>query len=107
MTQMIGRGLRGTAAGGTEETYIVSFIDDWKDKIAWVNPERLYIEEHLSPEPVKQMTVAELKTALDNNSVVLPHAAGEPIGTRIFGPIARELRRKRFMKIISLAPEVI
>ena len=43
----------------------------------------------------------------DNNSVVLLNAAGEPIGTRIFGPIARELRRKRFMKIISLAPEVL
>jgi superfamily II DNA or RNA helicase len=45
MTQMIGRALRGEKAGGTEKAYIVSFIDDWKDKIAWVNPERLYIEE--------------------------------------------------------------
>ena len=38
---------------------------------------------------------------------MLINAAGEPIGTRIFGPVARELRAKRFMKIISLAPEVI
>jgi len=41
MTQMIGRGLRGQNAGGTKNAYIVSFIDDWKDKVAWVNPETL------------------------------------------------------------------
>ena len=43
----------------------------------------------------------------DENSAVLITANGEPIGTRIFGPVARELRAKRFMKIISLAPEVL
>jgi large subunit ribosomal protein L14 len=43
----------------------------------------------------------------DTNSAVLVNEAGEPIGTRVFGPVARELREKRFMKIISLAPEVI
>jgi len=43
----------------------------------------------------------------DDNSAVLINAAGDPIGTRIFGPVARELRAKRFMKIISLAPEVL
>jgi len=43
----------------------------------------------------------------DDNSAVLINNAREPIGTRIFGPVARELRAKRFMKIISLAPEVI
>jgi len=43
----------------------------------------------------------------DDNSAVLINAQGEPIGTRIFGPVARELRIKNFMKIISLAPEVI
>jgi large subunit ribosomal protein L14 len=43
----------------------------------------------------------------DNNSAVLIDNQREPIGTRIFGPVARELRAKRFMKIISLAPEVI
>lgn len=47
MTQMIGRGLRGEKAGGTKYAYIVSFIDDWKDKIAWVNPEKLFIEENV------------------------------------------------------------
>lgn len=43
----------------------------------------------------------------DNNSAVLVNETGEPIGTRVFGPVARELREKRFMKIVSLAPEVI
>jgi large subunit ribosomal protein L14 len=43
----------------------------------------------------------------DDNSAVLINAQNEPIGTRIFGPVARELRAKRFMKIISLAPEVL
>jgi len=43
----------------------------------------------------------------DNNSAVMVSKEGEPIGTRIFGPVARELRAKKFMKIISLAPEVL
>ncbi|MFO0738612.1 MAG: 50S ribosomal protein L14 [Labilithrix sp.] len=43
----------------------------------------------------------------DENSAVLINATLEPIGTRIFGPVARELRGKKFMKIISLAPEVV
>ena len=43
----------------------------------------------------------------DVNSAVLINDANEPVGTRIFGPVARELRAKRFMKIVSLAPEVL
>jgi large subunit ribosomal protein L14 len=43
----------------------------------------------------------------DENAAVLVNENREPLGTRIFGPVARELRRKRFMKIISLAPEVL
>lgn len=43
----------------------------------------------------------------DHNSAVLINAQQEPVGTRIFGPVARELRARRFMKIISLAPEVL
>ena len=43
----------------------------------------------------------------DRNAAVLINAQGEPIGTRIFGPVTRELRAKKFMKIISLAPEVL
>jgi large subunit ribosomal protein L14 len=43
----------------------------------------------------------------DENAAVLIKADGEPRGTRIFGPVGRELREKKFMKIISLAPEVL
>ena len=43
----------------------------------------------------------------DDNAAVLINEAGEPVGTRVFGPVARELRDKRFLKIISLAPEVL
>ena len=42
MTQMVGRALRGTAAGGTASAYIVSFVDHWNEHIAWVNPESLF-----------------------------------------------------------------
>ena len=43
----------------------------------------------------------------DDNAAVLINAQKEPIGTRVFGPVARELRERRFMKIVSLAPEVL
>lgn len=43
----------------------------------------------------------------DSNAAVLINEAQEPVGTRVFGPVARELREKRFMKIVSLAPEVL
>jgi large subunit ribosomal protein L14 len=43
----------------------------------------------------------------DDNAAVIIDRQGEPIGTRVFGPVGRELREKRFMKIVSLAPEVI
>lgn len=43
----------------------------------------------------------------DQNAAVLINAEGEPVGTRVFGPVARELREKKFLKIVSLAPEVL
>jgi large subunit ribosomal protein L14 len=43
----------------------------------------------------------------DSNAAVLINEVGEPVGTRVFGPVARELREKKYMKIVSLAPEVI
>lgn len=45
--------------------------------------------------------------SFDDNAVVLINASKEPVGTRIFGPVARELRANQFMKIVSLAPEVL
>ena len=47
------------------------------------------------------------KVKFDNNAGVLTDEKGEPIGTRIFGPVGRELREKKFMRIVSLAPEVL
>jgi large subunit ribosomal protein L14 len=43
----------------------------------------------------------------DQNAAVLVNETGEPVGTRVFGPVARELREKKFLKIVSLAPEVL
>ena len=48
-----------------------------------------------------------VRTRFDTNAAVLLNAAHQPIGTRIFGPVTRELRGEKFMKIISLAPEVL
>ncbi len=47
------------------------------------------------------------KIKFDNNAVVLLNAQLQPVGTRIFGPVTRELRSEKFMKIVSLAPEVL
>ncbi len=57
----------------------------------------------------KKETYREDGTAIrfDSNAAVLINKQGEPIGTRIFGPVTRELRAKNYMKIISLAPEVL
>lgn len=60
MTQMIGRALRGERAGGTKEAYIVSFIDKWQDKIAWVNAESLFEGE----EDFKDNTIDYKKHAI-------------------------------------------
>lgn len=54
MTQMVGRALRGLKAGGTKEAYIVSFVDDWNDKIAWVNPETLTEAEYHEKETLAE-----------------------------------------------------
>ena len=51
--------------------------------------------------------IDDTSARFDDNSAVLLSGSGEPVGTRIFGPVARELRQKGFMKIISLAPEVL
>jgi len=56
-------------------------------------------------QPIRRSDGSYLR--FDANAVVIINPEGEPRGTRIFGPVARELREKKFMKIISLAPEVI
>ena len=54
---------------------------------------------------VRRVDGSHLK--FDNNAVVIIDKTGNPIGSRIFGPVARELREKNFMKVVSLAPEVL
>jgi large subunit ribosomal protein L14 len=83
---------------------------------------RVSVKEAIPNSKVKKGTVTravivrvakELRRAdgsyirFDQNAAVLVNQANEPVGTRIFGPVARELRAKSFMKIISLAPEVL
>ena len=61
MTQMVGRALRGLKAGGTKEAYIVTFIDNWNDKIAWVNPESLTDAEYHEKETDTETTKNHLR----------------------------------------------
>ncbi|AWX31843.1 DEAD/DEAH box helicase family protein [Methanosphaera sp. BMS] len=53
MTQMVGRALRGVKAGGTKEAYIISFVDKWEDKVAWVTPELIFNDVDVLPEDPK------------------------------------------------------
>ena len=61
MTQMVGRALRGLKAGGTKEAYIVSFVDDWNDKIAWVNPETLTEAEYHEKESLAETQKQQIR----------------------------------------------
>lgn len=61
MTQMVGRALRGLKAGGTKEAYIVSFVDDWNDKIAWVNPETLTEAEYHEKETLAEIQKQQIR----------------------------------------------
>lgn len=61
MTQMVGRALRGMKAGGTKEAYIVSFVDDWNDKIAWVNPETLTEAEYHEKETLAEAQKQQIR----------------------------------------------
>lgn len=61
MTQMVGRAMRGLKAGGTKEAYIVSFVDDWNDKIAWVNPETLTEAEYHEKETLAETQKQQIR----------------------------------------------
>lgn len=61
MTQMVGRALRGLKAGDTKEAYIVSFVDDWNDKIAWVNPETLTEAEYHEKETLAETQKQQIR----------------------------------------------
>ncbi len=108
---------------GAKKVLCIKVLGGSKRKYASVGDIiKVSVKEAIPNSKVKKGTVMEavvVRTAkeirrpdgtyirFDDNSAVLIKADKEPIGTRIFGPVARELRQKRFMKIISLAPEVL
>ena len=108
---------------GAKRVQCIKVLGGSKRKYASVGDViKVSVKEAIPNSKVKKGTVMEaviVRTAkglrrtdgsyirFDNNAAVLVNAQREPIGTRIFGPVARELRAKRFMKIVSLAPEVL
>ena len=64
------------------------------------------LDEH-HPERLEHRRRDGTYIRFDENAAVLINDTGEPVGTRVFGPVARELREKKFLKIVSLAPEVV
>ena len=69
------------------------------------NESRLQVADNSGAKEVRRTDGSYIK--FDTNAAVLLTKQGEPVGTRIFGPVARELRAMNFMKIVSLAPEVL
>ena len=69
MTQMVGRALRGTKAGGTAECYIVTFIDGWDERVAWVNPSSLYASDSVLPTQSDPEVIERLRREEEEDSV--------------------------------------
>ena len=107
---------------GAKEVLCIRVLGGTKRRYASVGDEIVVTVKETSPGGIKKGTVSRgviVRTKkelgrkdgsyirFDDNAVVLLTAAGEPRGTRIFGPVARELRDKDYMKIVSLAPEVL
>jgi large subunit ribosomal protein L14 len=108
---------------GAKEVLCIKVLGGTRKRYARVGDRIIVTVKHAIPSGnIKKGTVAkavvvrtkkEVRRAdgsyirFDDNAVVLLNNAGEMIGTRIFGPVARELREKQFMKIVSLAPEVL
>ncbi len=107
---------------GAKEVLCIRVLGGTKRRYASVGDEIVVTVKDVAPGGVKKGTVSrgvivrtkkEIRRKdgsyirFDDNAVVLLNASGEPRGTRIFGPVARELRDKDYMKIVSLAPEVL
>jgi len=108
---------------GAKEVLVIRVLGGTKKRFATVGDKVVVTVKHaLSSSNLKKGTVSkavivrtkkEIKRKdgsyirFDDNAVVLLNASDEPRGSRIFGPVARELREKQFMKIVSLAPEVL
>ncbi|TVR81695.1 MAG: 50S ribosomal protein L14 [Saprospirales bacterium] len=107
---------------GAKEVLCIKVLGGSKRRYASIGDQIVVTVKHSTPGGVKKGTVSKaviVRTKkeirrkdgsyirFDDNAVVLLNAAGEPRGTRIFGPVARELRERDYMRIVSLAPEVL
>ncbi|MCB2219125.1 MAG: 50S ribosomal protein L14 [Bacteroidetes bacterium] len=108
---------------GAKEVLCIRVLGGTKKRYARIGDKIIVTVKHTIPSGnIKKGTVAKAVVVrtrkenrrpdgsyirFDDNAVVLLNNTGEMIGTRIFGPVARELREKQYMKIISLAPEVL
>ncbi|RMD74533.1 MAG: 50S ribosomal protein L14 [Bacteroidetes bacterium] len=107
---------------GAKEVLCIRVLGGSKRRYASVGDEIVVTVKTATPGGIKKGTVSRAVVVrtrkevrrkdgsyirFDDNAVVLLNAAGEPRGTRIFGPVARELREKDYMRIVSLAPEVL
>jgi len=107
---------------GAKEVLCIKVLGGSGRRYAYVGDEIVVTVKSATPTGIKKGTVSKAVVVrtkkeirrkdgsyikFDDNAVVLLNAAGEPRGTRIFGPVARELREKDYMKIVSLAPEVL
>ena len=107
---------------GAKEVLCIRVLGGSKRRYASIGDTIVVTVKDASPGGVKKGTVSQAVivrtkkeirrkdgsySRFDDNAVVLLTAAGEPRGTRIFGPVARELRERDYMRIISLAPEVL
>lgn len=98
---VLGKNQRYAAVGDVIKVHIKEAAPDGSVKKGEVCNAVVVRTKH----PIRRADGSYLR--FDRNAVVIINAEREPKGTRIFGPVARELREKKFMKIISLAPEVI
>ncbi len=114
--------LRVADNSGAKEVLCIRVLGGSKRRYAHVGDEIVVTVKEASPGGLKKGTVSravivrtkkEIRRKdgsyirFDDNAVVLLNAGGEPRGTRIFGPVARELRDRDYMRIVSLAPEVL
>ena len=114
--------LRVADNSGAKEVLCIRVLGGSKRRYASIGDEIVVSVKEASPGGVKKGTVSKAVVVrtrkeirrrdgsyirFDDNAVVLLNSAGEPRGTRIFGPVARELRERDYMRIVSLAPEVL
>ena len=107
---------------GAKEVLCIRVLGGSKRRYASIGDKIVVSVKEASPGGIKKGTVSKAVVVrtkkeirrkdgsyirFDDNAVVILNPADEPRGTRIFGPVARELREKQFMKIVSLAPEVL